>query len=323
MIDNNVEDGLNRIMFPVGEVPVYAETEPGRRERIPRKKALINDDTRRVLSIVSDRYKLLHNSKALELARMCCINAFPNTAPANWQVFRVEAPLTGGHCHIDLMHEGKVSGYDWAFTGDEQDEFAPFIRVSNSYNKTNAFAICFGFVRWACTNGMIDWASSITIKVAHDEREMEKSIEAKINEAKFRKVFRDFQSVLKPLHDAHVPRDYFRPLMLSVLNIQKPGNLPEDREDDWECLMRNLDRIASRYVDEMGQTGYALLNAITDVSSQPPKISGYNFIHRERHGLQRLAGIWLFNFSKIARQPQALKSYLAKPSRETLCPADS
>ena len=221
------------------------------------------------------------------------------------------------------MHEGEVSGYDWSFAGNEQDKFAPFIRVSNSYNKTSVFVICFGFVRWACTNGMVDWTSSITIKVAHDEREMEKSIEAKINEAKFRKVFSDFQDALKPLRDVYVPKGCFRSLMLSVLQIWKPDDLPEDREDDWKCFVRHLDRVASRYVGEMGQTGYALLNAITDVSSRPRKINGYNFIRRERHSLQRLAGIWLLNFSKIARQPQLLKEYLAKPCRETLCPVDS
>ena len=49
MIYDNVEDGLHSVMFPVREVNVYAETEPGKRDRIPGKKALINDDTCRVL----------------------------------------------------------------------------------------------------------------------------------------------------------------------------------------------------------------------------------------------------------------------------------
>lgn len=245
--------------------------------------------------------------------------AFPNTAPANWKVFNVEAPLTGGHCRIDLKHEGTIGGYDWSFSEKEQNAYGPFIRVSNSYNRTSVFGIRFGLVRWACTNGMVDWHSSITIKVAHDVNEMEKSIEAKINEAKFRKVFDDFRGVLEPLHHSQVPERRFRPLMLSVLQIWKSGRMPENRERAWKCLEEYLDGVASRYVKEMGPTGYALVNAITDVATHPPmKVGGYNFIRRERDGLQRLAGIWLVDFSKIAQQPQSLEAYLENPSLQTL-----
>ena len=322
--NNDVENGLQRILFPVGEVAVYAETKPGRRDRIPRKKALINEDTGKILSVVSDKYKVLHNRVALELARKCCMAAFPNTTLAGWKVFSVEAPLTGGHCRIDLKHEREIAGYDWSFTKDEQNEFGPFIRVNNSYNKTSAFVISFGLVRWVCTNGMIDWHSSITIKIAHDVKEMEKSIETEINEAKFRKIFDDFRNVLEPLWHVQIPKSRFRPLMRSVLEIQEPEDMSEDRERDWECFEDHLDRVVSRYISEMGQTGYALVNAITDIASHPPlEVYGYNFIRRERHSLQRLTGIWLEDFSKIMLQPQLLAAYLAKPCLETLRPASS
>ena len=278
----------------------------GKHNYIPGKKALINDDTCRVLSVVSDRYKVLHSRTALELARKCCIAAFPNTALANWQVFSLEAPLTGGHCRIDLKHEGEIGGYDCSFSNNDQDTFEPFIRVSNSYNRTSVFGIRFGLVRWACTNGMVDWHSSIMIKVAHDVNEMERSIEAKIDEAKFRKVFNDFRGVLAPLRRVQVPDGRFRPLMLSVLQIRKPTLMPENRESAWKCLEGHLERVATRYVNEMGPTGYALANAITHVASHPPmKVGGYNFIRRERDGLQRLVGIWLGDFSRIARQPHS------------------
>ena len=271
---------------------------------------------------MSDKYQVLLNSTALELAQKCCIAAFPNTAPASWKVFGVEAPLTGGHCRIDLKHEGEIVDYDWSFSDNEQDKFGPFIRVSNSYNRTSLFDIRLGLVRWACTNGMIAWDSSITIKVAHDVKEMERSIEAKINEAKFRKVIEDVRGIMKPLRHARVPEARFRKLMLSALQIRKPEDMPENREQAWNCLEDHLDRVASRYVREMGQTGYALMNAITDVASHPPTkvegAGGYNFIRRERAGLQRLAGIWLADFGKIAQQPRSLKEYFTNPSPEKL-----
>ena len=208
--------------FLLREVAVFAETEPGRKECIPGKKALINDDTRRVLSVVSDQYQVLHNGTALKLARKCCTAAFPNTAPASWEVFSVETPKTGGHCRIDFKHDGKVPGYDWSFSEAEQDTYGPFIRVTNSYNRTCVFGLRFGLVRWACTNGWIDWHSSITIAVAHDVKEMEASIEAKISEAKFRKVHAEFRGLIGPLRRAEVQRCRFRPIMQSVLQIRRP-----------------------------------------------------------------------------------------------------
>ena len=117
MIYNDIEDGLHSVMFPVRKVKVFAETEPGKRDLIPGKKALINDDTCRVLSVVSDKYQVLHNRRALELARKCCIAAFPNTAPAKWEVFGVEAPKTprmrGNRCSRRYVgvHRGSIPAH--------------------------------------------------------------------------------------------------------------------------------------------------------------------------------------------------------------------
>lgn len=320
MIYNDIEErDLQRVFFPVREANVYVESVTGEHERIPRKKALINDYTCKILSVVSDRYQVLENRTALELAKTCCMKAFPYTAPARWRVFSIEAPLTLGHCRIDLKYEGKIEGYDWSFGEAEQDLYVPFIRVYNSYNRTTAFSIRFGLMRWACKNGMVDWHSSITIKVAHDVNEMERLIEAQINEAKFRNVIDKFRELITPLRDVAIDEKRFLPVLLSVLRIRKPENMPDYRENDWCLLESRLFEVASQYIEELGENGYALLNAITDVATNPPqKIGNYNFIHRERDGLQRLAGIWLVNFSKLIDKPQALRKYLSDPSSKTL-----
>ena len=66
MIYHSPQQGQDAVMFPVSEVDVFAETEPGRFERIDGKKAIVNTDSRRVLSVVSNQYRILHNRKALE-----------------------------------------------------------------------------------------------------------------------------------------------------------------------------------------------------------------------------------------------------------------
>ncbi len=322
MIYDDGEHGLQAVLFPVDEVDVYAETEPGLREKIPRKKALVNGDTRRVLSVVSRAYNVVLNRDALRLAEKCCIAAFPNTAPVNWRVFSVEAPKSGGHCHIDLAHDGRIPAYDWSFARTDQDHYDPFVRVTNSYNGTRRFAIHFGLVRFKCTNGMVIWDDSIRLSFTHDEPEIERRIEREIDEAKFRAVIDRYGRQNDRLRNVAIPKDCFRPIVLSILRIREPDALPEDRKADWNWLERHVDRIVEKYVEEFGSNGQALLNALTDVATRPPGGGGrYSFIRRERHDLQRLAGGWLLSFTEsLNRAEFDLDAYLANPSDRLLRP---
>ena len=322
MICDNVEQGLQAVLFPVQEVDVYAETEPGRPEKIPHKKALINTHTRRVLSVVSNAYRLVLNQDALRLAETCCIAAFPNTAPINWRVFSVEAPRTGGRCRIDLVHKGEIPAYDWSFSKVAQDRHDPFVRVTNSYHGTRRLAIHFGLVRFRCTNGIVVWDSSIRLSFTHDETDIERRIEREIDEAKFKNIIENFRRQALVLHAVDIPRGSLCPVILSALRIRKPEDLPSDRQADWKWLEREIDRIVEKYVNEFGLNGEALLNSITEIATRPPA-SGhrYSFIHRERHDLQRLAGIWLAEFSAGLASPDFnLGAYLESPSNDQLQP---
>ena len=315
----NAEQGLAAIMFPVEEVDVFAETEPDRRDRIAAKKAIVNTDTRAVLAVVGRQYGLLENRKALDLAMKCCIAAFPNTAPVGWYVDEIEAPLSGGHCRIDLRYKGDLVAYDWSFSEAVQDHFHPFLRVTNSYNTSRVFSIHFGFTRIQCMNSVIA-DESVRVSFAHT-KDIERQIEREINEAKFQKVASRFESLVKPLGDTGIPRDQFRAIIQSVLEIQKPARMPNDRQASWETLEEVLDSTGDAYARLFGENGYALLNAITDTATRPPTKEqvGYSFIRRERHSLQFLAGQWVAEFSRSLREPGFnLDAYIASPSAALL-----
>ena len=262
------------------------------------------------------------NSDALRLAERCCIAAFPNTAPANWYVFTVEAPKSGGHCHIDLAHDGEVPAYDWTFERSAQDRYDPFVRVTNSYNGTRRFAIHFGLVRFKCTNGMVIWDESVRLSFTHDEREIERRIEQEIDEAKFRAVVQRYRRQADQLYGVAIPKGRFRPVVLSVLRVHKPDRLPEDREADWRWLEGHIDRTVEKYVGEFGENGEALLNTLTDIATRPPRGDGrYSFFRGERHYLQRLSGAWMASFTEsLGRSSFELEKYLESPSDHLLRP---
>ena len=311
----DAEEGLAAIMFPVEEVDVFAETEPGRRDRIASKKAIVNMDTRTVLSVVGRQYGLLENRRALELAKKCCTAAFPNTAPAGWYVDDIEAPATGGHCRIDLRYDGDVVAYDWSFPEAVQDHYHPFLRVTNSYNASRVFSIHFGFTRIRCMNSVIA-EESVRVSLAHT-KDIEPRIEKEINEAKFQKVASRFERYVTALGDTRIPRGRFRPIIQSVLEIHRPKRMPDDRRASWRALQQTLDKTVDVYLLRFGETAYALLNAITDIATRPPTKEevGYSFIRRERHSLQLLAGRWVAEFSRSLGRPGFdLSDYLREPS---------
>lgn len=119
--------------------------------------------------------------------------------------------------------------------------------------------------------------------------------------------------------------------------------MPQDRRSAWRALESAIDRTSETYIRQFGETAYALMNAITDMSTRPPvrvcghcllsgeqhsqeheELAGdrgrpYCFIRRERHSLQRMAGIWLTEFSRSIRLPGFdLDGYLKAPSRGLL-----
>ncbi len=308
------EEGLAAVLFPVRRGSVFAETQPGRMVRVDGKRALVNEDSRRVVSVVSARYQVLTNKKALEFARRFCITTFPTTAPAGWYVSEVETPLTRSHCHIDLRYSGDVLTEDWAFGSGKSDLYAPFIRVTNSYNQTRALSIQVGVQRLACTNGMM-YGDALTIRVPHHTPEMERKIERLIDEAKFRKLRRELRHRFQRLTEAGIPHSSFLVIIQSVLGLSKPRDLPTDRQQAWDCLESFIDSTATRYVRQLGENGYALVNAITDLATRPPtKVCGYNFIRRERHTLQKRAGTWVAWFGEHCHSREFLERYLRKPS---------
>lgn len=80
------------------------------------------------------------------------------------------------------------------------------------------------------------------------------------------------------------------------------GNLKPNQWEDWARLHTLIWSTSHRYVRELGGTGYALWNAITDLATRPPADS--QFVRRTSHSLQRLANDWLIDFGRRIQDPR-------------------
>ena len=294
---------LRAVMFPVEKRKLFADTGSGQHQRASAHMALVNGDTGKVVSVVGKSYQVLHNSVALQLARRGCTAAFPNTGTHAWQVIGVWAPSSGGHCTIDLAYRrpGKLLVYDWEIGPGVRERYEPFLRVRNGYNGRTAFSLYFGVIRVICTNGWIEVRAVPVTRVSHDTRNIEEVVERKVIQADFKGVALRFQRAMSRLWSIGIHRRHFQPIILTVLQIRRPKQIAKDLKPHWKALDQAIEEKIDGYVSELGSTAYALWNTISDLSTSPPV--GYPCIRRTSHSLQRLASLWLSDFSLRARDP--------------------
>jgi hypothetical protein len=295
---------IDEVLFPVEEHPVFVSvvTERGeRRIAVPEKKAIVHKKTNRVLGVVSRGYRLVTNEQALEWAYQCCQVAFPETKPSEWEVKATDAPGTGGHCFIDVVHNSAALDFKFVPANDRPDVFGPFIRVTNSYNALRALAFDIGFLRKVCNNGLILPESVVRFKFNHLKKDIENEINFEVAQERLYKLKTSFNEYLGVLRDCKVAPSEFEPLFRGVLLIRKPKDMKPDGPiaSDWGVLSQHMGDLCSRYREDLGENAYAVFNAITEFASHPPK---NRCIHRDRHSFQRLAGEWMSNFSQESRQ---------------------
>lgn len=310
---------IEDVLFPVEEHPVFVSVrkESGeRRLSVPDKRAIVNTKTNRVLGVVSRGYRLVTNHQALDWAYQCCQTVFPETKPGEWEVKSSDAPGTGGHCFIDIMHNSTALDFKFVAAENRPDVYGPFIRVTNSYNGLRALAFDIGFFRKVCKNGMIIPESIIRFKFTHSQKDIGETISFEVSQERLSKIKTSFNAYFKVLRDCKVDRLEFDPLLCGVLKIRKPKKMKPQSSiaNDWEALSHGIAALCNRYAGELGENAYAVFNAMTEFASHPPQ---NRCVYRERHSFQRLAGDWLSKFSQECRKPDfKMSSYLENLTKQ-------
>jgi hypothetical protein len=294
---------LDDILFPVEAHSVFVSIkEPSgeRRLPVPDKKAIVNAKTRYVLGIVSRSYRLVTNHEALSMAYQCCRAVCPATKDSEWSVSAADAPSTGGHCCIDLVHNSTALDFTYVPAGERPNAFGPFIRVTNSYNTLRALAFDIGVYRKVCKNGLILPDSVISFKFTHSQSSIRGRIDFQVVHDRLAKLNNDFREYLGALRACKVPRHDLERVVRAALRLKPPHSTKPEGVDanEWYRLTEYISGMTAHYAAELGENAYADFNIITDFASQPPD---NRCVHRDRHSLQRLAGLWVTTFVKECR----------------------
>lgn len=323
---------LEDIDFPVKEHPVYVITGEGVSERrifVRDKKAVVNDNNQRVLGIVSKSYRLVSNAEAIAMAYQCCKTVFPETSSVEWEINQVDAPSTAGFCHIDLVHKTSALEFLDVPPNQKPDIFGPFIRVTNSFNGLRALGFDIGFYRKVCKNGLILPETIIRFKFSHSRQDIGQTLKFLVERDRLSQFKNAFTQSMAALRACAVDRSQFERLVCAVLQLHPPkpakGNsllsvAGEDCEasnqvhPEWQVFQKHLAEMNNRYANELGNNAYAAFNVVTEFASRPPV---NRCVHRDRHGMQRLAGTWLAGFNAACSKPGfSINSHLQQMEKD-------
>jgi hypothetical protein len=134
---------LNNLMFPVKEVPAICNQPLNNEEVIPSGyKFIVREDTNKVLSCMTDDYKLVTNETVIKYAN-------PIIKKNGGKVKEVKS-----------LNNGAKSIMTWNFPKEKVnigkgDDLTPEIIIKNSYDGTVGLNILAGAFRLICSNGAI------------------------------------------------------------------------------------------------------------------------------------------------------------------------
>jgi len=304
---------LDMALFQVKLSPIYLErstrnqddlfdNEENRYSRVPRFKAVEAEGDGHVFSVVGPDYTLITNQEAIKLGEICFDQVFELTDAKELQVFNVIMPQTRSFCHIDFIHSGVDAG---RFT---RDKWIPYLRITNSYNRTYALNFDLGFCRGICLNGVIFGRRNIEFKYRHNRIAPDIDADFRLRAGTFAALETQFIGSLKNLKRFHVPRKFMWPLTCKVFDLKIVEDATARQQELYREKRGRIDELTRDYFDELGESAYAALNVLTDFASRP---AGIIAPASRIHSMQRRAGDWIIDFvSAIEQRDFSFESYL-------------
>jgi hypothetical protein len=311
-----MSEDIGSMFFPVELRDVFVPTYTVEKElfgsrktgeklrKIPRMQAVYDVEQCCVFAVVSGNYRLVTNREAVDLGRKCFNKVFSLTGAQNLEVYNITTPKTRSFCHIDFCHK------EFTFTPWQDDPWFPFLRVTNSYNRTYPLRFEIGFCRGICKNGVIFTKDSIRIKFLHMKSQLGTRVDFDIRIGSLRDYELQFIESLCNLKRYYVPEKYMFPLVCKALgiNITPPATRTERQAETFKRIKMHIRQLTKSYVKEFGPNGYTALNVISDMATRPV---GTISAAQVTDAFQKKTGDWMREFlEQVESETFVFEAYL-------------
>ncbi len=236
---------MNSEFIRVEEKALWTATKWGNlaTRQAPKHKAIVEQDTGRIISVVGSGYNLVQN-----------VDIIPQYEEA---IHRSNLNTEGMSRDIQYSHDGARTVVTYRFPAhriavQEGDEMDLMITVLNSYDGSWKFMSMVGAFRLLCTNGQIigDSFSSYygkhtkSLDVDYAINKLENALEVYLKNAELWKQYTTSKVTIAQAHN----------ILLSLSNGNKK-------------MFKELEGTYQKYVFEMGHNLWAVYNTLTDWST--------------------------------------------------------
>jgi hypothetical protein len=270
-------------------------------------RAVVNQSNGEIISIVGKNYKLISNEKAIEMGKQIFTQLYPEIKTDDLIPYKVVAPISKASAHIDLIHK------DVNFSVWEQETWLPFLRTTNSYNRSYALAFEIGFARKLCSNGVLFNKKTMKLKYLHSKSNR---IELLNDTAQIKATSNLFIEQCKSLRKYDLPKQLMIPLVFQILNINL--ELPEVRQMTKKVnylhnLIEVVKVLTDRYFTELGSNAYSAFNVMTELVSHQDEYKNLTGFYFNVRSFYTKPADWMDDFSnKISTNSVVIAEYLGK-----------
>ncbi len=283
----NVEEAF----FPVSLRQAYYPGNYGDKRPLSGYYVVYDEARDYPFTVVSRNYKLITNEDAYHMAQALARGVF-NRDLEEFRCYNIYMPKTFGSCRIDLiLPQSKFYPF-----GNQKESWTPFIRISNSYNRTIRLHYEIGFCRWICLNGVIFGKKGYSISFAHLEQDWHRKMYKFIEDVRKRlgpidDMIQSFGEKLSRLNRIAIPEEMVLPTFVKVFDIPDVDDESITPASRLRYLLQaeSVKKAGESYYDELGDNAYAMMNVLTDFASFPVgRISPTHV-----HGYQSKVGEWI------------------------------
>lgn len=295
---------MSPLFFDVRLDKIYRTNQNGEQTVVPGYKTIVNVETDKPISIISDDYQLITNRYAYDLCEPFIKIIFKDLELSDFFCFDYYLSSTKGVCNFGLLTLKK----EFLLWRGEAERYYPFIIVNNSYNKYSPFKIYMGFMREECANGCLftrgPWLSGFSLphtkkhKISDAYEYFKKRFKNYTNIDEYWQMFADDMNILK---SEHFNQSFTIPMLIDALNLYQDKNTDELKEIDIyniQVQLETLIDIIDRNLNTLGQNYYAFYNALTYIASHP-KESGFE--KRYTYNLQKRVSEWSVDITNSFR----------------------
>ena len=282
--------------------------------RITSHKGIVDVDRDNLMSVVYKDYQIVTNQQAYSIASGIVDYLFKGTKLTDFECFNVVMPKTRSFCRIDLILPER---YYRPFGDNLEDIWKPFLRISNSYNKTSILKYEIGFCRWICLNGMIGSQRGITISVDHSDRyyltKIMNQVRKQANEVEdVNALWKKLSAKLANLRKLEVSPDMVYPMFCKAFGIiLNEAEMTDKIKNNWKKRRDTIDGLKKEYFKEMGNNAYAMMNILTDFASD-------KVLDIWKDGYQKKVGLWIDDLQEKSKYSTfSMDKYIDKEYRNS------